>query len=144
MFYANRTEKLCNDLSIIVFCQIVPLGKAMSKQTFSAAFICNMWKEGKLEYSFKNWQYNLRSSQWHKFTIKALLFDTQYFCVVDSDKGLNINNTQTMHGGVSTAKWLSEHATMLHYAYIAYLVNWYFISPHWKFLYLTSFKFRNC
>jgi len=39
-----------------------------------------------------------------------------------------------MHGGVSTAKCLCEHAVMLHYAYIAYLVNWYFISSWQKSL----------
>jgi len=72
------------------------------------------------------------------------LFNTQYFCIVDSDKRLEINNTQIIHGGVSTAKWLCERATMLHYAYIACLVNWYFISPHPKFLDFTCFKFRNC
>jgi hypothetical protein len=139
MIYANTTEKLCNDLSIIMICQNVPLGKVMSKQTFF--FQCSSQKRANWSFSGT---YNLHSCQSHKFTIKALLFNTQYFCIVDSDKWLDINNTQTMHIRVSTAKRLCEHATMLHYAYIAYFVNWYFKYPRQKFLDFTFFKFRNC
>ena len=51
----------------------------------------------------------------------ALLFNTQYFYIVDNDMWLN-NNTHRMHCYVFLAKWLRQRATILLDAYIAYLV----------------------
>jgi hypothetical protein len=55
-----------------------------------------------------------------KFTIKALLCISQYFCLVDSE--VQFNNTHTMHCSVSTATMATQRATMLRYTYVAYCV----------------------
>ena len=142
MFYVKTMEKLCYDLSAIMICHIVPLRKAMSKQTFFLMkhmnVICE--KEGILEYFFQK----LACIIWiHASDInlpQKHCSSTLNINIVNSDMHLKI---QTMHCGVSTAKCLCDRATMLHYTYIAYLITWYFISPRWKFLDFTTFEFRN-
>jgi len=47
----------------------------------------------------------------HKFAIKALLCNTQYFYRADSD--MSLNNTHRMYSCISSAKWLRERATTL-------------------------------
>jgi hypothetical protein len=60
--------------------------KAMSKQ----AFFCFNAALGTVHEDLRNfhccWQ--------HKFSIKALLCNTQYFCIVDSDVQFNHTHTQ--------------------------------------------------
>jgi hypothetical protein len=55
----------------------------------------------------------------HKFAIKALLWDTQYFYIVDSDMHFNTHRT---HCCVSNAKGMRTRHT-LRYRYTAYVAN---------------------
>jgi hypothetical protein len=73
--------------------------------------MCELWSEYKLVgiyFLLKTGTHDLHWRWGHKFAIKALLCNTQYFYRGDSD--MSLNNTQRMYSFISSAKWLRERA----------------------------------
>jgi hypothetical protein len=84
------------------FSQTVRLKKTTSKRTFfcfRTACICNVWKECRLvgmQFLSRIGMFNLHCFRWHKFTINVLLYNAQYFYVVDSDMVSEIHTQCTV------------------------------------------------
>ena len=66
-----------------------------------------------LRTRLKTVRYNLHGSRRHKSATTALLCNTRYLYIVDSD--VELSDTHTMNFCVLTANCLCEHATMLRY-----------------------------
>jgi hypothetical protein len=81
--------------------------------------------------------YSLHYCRRHKFTLKALLCNSEHINTADNDMYPK-QKICRMHSCVSTAKWLGESTATLCYPYSAYravykLVLWQQFTYSWRY-----------